>query len=207
MCTFFLSLLFVTAIPDKLPALFSSDDILYNKKFKIASLLLGCLVREKVIKRKIRLQSSNPGTIFSGRGGVKMSCMPFLTPVYLIKSFGCFELSWQRNQKIKRKLCEQARIWVQWLFSFYWVMPWSEAVLASLCIICGVMEWAVDKKYTQSTFSDGLVGIHGGWATQPVTVYTHPGKILIWGLNILQTLERVLWERPRRDFLKQNIPL
>ena len=42
------------AIPDKLPALFSSDDILYNKKFKIASLLLGCIVREKVIKRKIR---------------------------------------------------------------------------------------------------------------------------------------------------------
>lgn len=73
MCRIFLSLLFVTAILDKLLALFSSDDILYNKKILIASLLLGYIVREKVIKRKICLQSSNPGNIFSGRGGVKMS--------------------------------------------------------------------------------------------------------------------------------------
>ena len=68
--------------------------------------------------REICLRSSDPHTILSGRGGVKMSYVTFLTPVYLIKSFCCFELSREKNQKIKRRPCGQARTWLQLLFFF-----------------------------------------------------------------------------------------
>ena len=42
MCRIFLSLLFVTAILDKLPALFSSDDILYKNLNSISPSRVHC---------------------------------------------------------------------------------------------------------------------------------------------------------------------
>lgn len=119
MCRFFLFLLlFLAAILDRLLALSSSDDILPNKTFKVPSPPPGCTVREEVIKRERCLRSSDPHTILSGRGGVKISYMTFLTPACLIKSFCCSELSRERNQKIKRRPCGQARTWVQLPFFF-----------------------------------------------------------------------------------------
>lgn len=50
--------------------------------------------------------------------GAEVSCGVLLTPVNLIKSLGSFELSQQRNQKIKKQLCGWASTWVQEGFFF-----------------------------------------------------------------------------------------